>query len=151
MEENHEDWDHHCHIFVSLSTSLVMSSAAHAATSPAMQACSKQWADMKAAGQSAGQTWPHFWSQCSKEAAAKNGSDLLMSRSAKTDEDHRNRSGLLGTRTPAPPRPHRKKTAMPSGIRARRNPVLTVGTTTFSSCLTVCDHCQRLCTIALSV
>ena len=87
MEENHEDWDHHCHIFVSLSTSLVMSSAAHAATSPAMQACSKQWADMKAAGQSAGQTWPHFWSQCSKEAAAKNGSDLLMSRSAKTDKE----------------------------------------------------------------
>jgi len=44
-----------------------------AATSPAMQACSKQWADMKAAGKTEGKTWDSFWSQCSKDFAAKNG------------------------------------------------------------------------------
>jgi hypothetical protein len=43
-----------------------------AAKSPAMEACSAQWADMKKAGKTAGQTWPQFWSQCSKDYAAKN-------------------------------------------------------------------------------
>lgn len=43
-----------------------------AATSPAMEACSKQWADMKAAGKTEGKTWDSFWSQCSKDFAAKN-------------------------------------------------------------------------------
>ena len=47
--------------------------AAWAAKSPAMQACSAQWADMKKAGRTEGQTWPQFWSQCSKDYAAKNG------------------------------------------------------------------------------
>jgi hypothetical protein len=46
--------------------------AAWAAKSPAMQACSAQWADMKKAGRTEGQTWPQFWSQCSKDYAAKN-------------------------------------------------------------------------------
>ena len=49
------------------------SPSALAAKSPAMQACSAQWADMKKAGKSEGQTWPQFWSQCSKDYAAKNG------------------------------------------------------------------------------
>jgi len=44
-----------------------------AATSPAMEACSKQWADMKAAGKTEGKTWPSFWSQCDKDFTAKNG------------------------------------------------------------------------------
>src|SRR5262245_17854171 len=73
-------------LFVALWAAVVASSSAHAAKSPAMAACSKQWADMKAAGQTAGQTWPHFWSQCSKEAAAKDGSDVaLPTKSAKTE------------------------------------------------------------------
>jgi hypothetical protein len=46
-----------------------------AAKSPAMEACSKQWDKMKAAGQTKGKTWPSFWSQCSKDFAAKNGSE----------------------------------------------------------------------------
>jgi hypothetical protein len=37
-----------------------------------MEACSKQWADMKAAGKTEGKTWDSFWSQCSKDFAAKN-------------------------------------------------------------------------------
>jgi hypothetical protein len=49
-----------------------------AATSPAMQACSKQWADMKAAGKTEGKTWDSFWSQCSKDFAAKNGGGEAM-------------------------------------------------------------------------
>jgi hypothetical protein len=43
------------------------------AKSPAMEACSKQWDDLKAAGKTEGKTWPSFWSQCSKDFAAKNG------------------------------------------------------------------------------
>ena len=43
-----------------------------AAKSPAMEACSKQWDDMKAAGKTGGKTWPSFWSDCSKDFAAKN-------------------------------------------------------------------------------
>ena len=44
-----------------------------AAKSPAMEACSKQWDDMKTAGKTGDKTWPSFWSQCSKDFAAKNG------------------------------------------------------------------------------
>ena len=43
------------------------------ATTPAMEACSAKWADLKASGKTKGQTWPEFWSQCSKDFAAKNG------------------------------------------------------------------------------
>jgi hypothetical protein len=47
-----------------------------AATSPAMQACSKQWSDMKKANKvPEGEKWSEFWSQCSKDYAAKNGGD----------------------------------------------------------------------------
>jgi hypothetical protein len=41
-----------------------------AAKSPAMEACGKQWDDMKAAGKTEGKTWPSFWSECSKDFAA---------------------------------------------------------------------------------
>ena len=45
-----------------------------AATSPAMKACSQQWADMKKANKvPEGEKWSAFWSQCSKDFAAKNG------------------------------------------------------------------------------
>jgi hypothetical protein len=51
-------------VFISLFTALsivaLVSSSAQAAKSPAMEACSKQWGDMKAAGQTVGQTWPDF-------------------------------------------------------------------------------------------
>jgi len=44
------------------------------ATTPAMEACSAKWADLKASGKTKGQTWPEFWSQCSKDFAANNPS-----------------------------------------------------------------------------
>jgi hypothetical protein len=54
-------------------------SSAQAAKSPAMETCSKQWNDMKAAGQTGGKTWPSFWSQCSKDFAAKGeGGDVAI-------------------------------------------------------------------------
>jgi hypothetical protein len=61
-------------IVACFATALLMSTSpsALAAKSPAMQACSAQWADMKKAGKTEGQTWPKFWSQCSKDYAAKN-------------------------------------------------------------------------------
>jgi hypothetical protein len=49
---------------------------ADAAKSPAMTFCSGQWADMKKANKvPEGEKWSQFWSQCSKDFAAKNGSD----------------------------------------------------------------------------
>ena len=45
------------------------------AATPAMEACSAKWADLKASGKTKGQTWPEFWSQCSKDFAAKNGTE----------------------------------------------------------------------------
>jgi hypothetical protein len=62
-------------LFIALSVVSLQSSTAHAAKSPAMEACSKQWDDMKAAGKTEGKTWPSFWSQCSKDFAAKNGGE----------------------------------------------------------------------------
>ena len=61
-------------IVACFATALLISTSpsALAAKSPAMQACSAQWADMKKAGKTEGQTWPQFWSQCSKDYAAKN-------------------------------------------------------------------------------
>lgn len=42
-----------------------------AAKSPAMESCSAEWKKMKDAGTvGAGQTWPKFWSKCSKDYAA---------------------------------------------------------------------------------
>lgn len=39
-----------------------------------MKACSQQWADMKNANKvPEGEKWSAFWSQCSKDFAAKNG------------------------------------------------------------------------------
>ena len=54
-----------------------------AAKSPAMEACSKQWDDMKAAGKTEGKTWPSFWSQCSKDFAAKSGEAAAPQKSEK--------------------------------------------------------------------
>lgn len=69
----------HAYIAISAALSfLVLSSLPSlAAKSPAMEACSKQWADMKAAGKTEGQTWPKFWSQCSKDFAAKSGGEAV--------------------------------------------------------------------------
>ena len=47
-----------------------------AAQSTAMQSCSDDWAKMKAANTIPdGQTWPKFWSQCSKDYAAAHPSE----------------------------------------------------------------------------
>jgi len=63
-------------VIVALGTALSVvglnSLPSFAAKSPAMEACSKQWDDMKAAGKTEGKTWPSFWSQCSKDFAANN-------------------------------------------------------------------------------
>ena len=44
---------------------------ATAATSPTMTYCSSLWAELKEAGKTRGQTWPQFWSQCSKNYASQ--------------------------------------------------------------------------------
>jgi hypothetical protein len=48
-----------------------------------------QWADMKKAGKTEGQTWPQFWSQCSKDYAAKNGGSAEPEQPTKTSKKAR--------------------------------------------------------------
>ena len=56
-----------------------------AATSSAMKVCSRQWSVMKKANKvPEGQKWSEFWSQCSKDYAAKNGSETATKKPAKT-------------------------------------------------------------------
>src|SRR6476646_11349907 len=62
------------------------------AATPAMEACSAKWADLKTAGKTKGQTWPEFWSKCSKDFAGaepaqpeKATSKKAPEKSAKTD------------------------------------------------------------------
>src|SRR5215475_13489154 len=58
---------------------------AAATTSSAMKACSHQWSVMKKANKiPEGQKWSDFWSQCSKDYAAKNGADTASEKPAKT-------------------------------------------------------------------
>ena len=74
-------------VAVALGTALsvigLSSLSSFAAKSPAMEACSKQWDDMKAAGKTEGKTWPSFWSQCSKDLAAKSGEAAAPQKSEK--------------------------------------------------------------------
>ena len=54
-----------------------------AARSPAMKFCSGQWADMKKANKvPEGEKWSEFWSQCSKDFAAKNGDEGTAEKAA---------------------------------------------------------------------
>lgn len=96
-------------VTLSLSLACLTPIAASAARNPAMEACSKQWEDMKSAGKTEGQTWPTFWSQCSKDFAAKNGGDAASAdKSAKTATD-------TGTETTPAAKPAKsKKTASKS-------------------------------------
>ena len=50
------------------------------AATPAMEACSGKWADLKAAGKTKGQTWPEFWNQCSKDFAAKSDGQMHVAK-----------------------------------------------------------------------
>jgi hypothetical protein len=58
------------------------SPGAEAAKSRAMTACSGQWDTMKKADRlPKDQTWAQFWSQCSKDFAAKKGTDATAAKS----------------------------------------------------------------------
>jgi hypothetical protein len=68
-------------VILSAAIAAFAGSAAMAATSPAEKACSAQWADLKKANKVPdGQTWPKFWSECSKEFAAKNPTDATAKK-----------------------------------------------------------------------
>src|SRR5438477_12935458 len=55
---------------------LLMALPAIGAKSPAMEYCSGEWAKMKEAKTiPEGQTWPKYWSQCSKDYAAAHASE----------------------------------------------------------------------------
>ncbi|WEK51637.1 MAG: hypothetical protein P0Y66_06525 [Candidatus Kaistia colombiensis] len=56
-----------------------------AGKSTAMASCSDDWAKLKAANKvPSGQTWPKFWSQCSKDYAAANPDGAAAAPAAKT-------------------------------------------------------------------
>lgn len=58
-----------------------------AATSAAIKSCSKQWSDMKRANKvPEGEKWSEFWSQCSKDYAAKNGEGTGTEEKASTEK-----------------------------------------------------------------
>lgn len=73
-------------IALSAGLTLAVLSAAPASAdtkSPAMQACSDKWSQMKADNSvPAGTTWPKFWSQCSKDYAAAHPSDAAAKAAA---------------------------------------------------------------------
>jgi hypothetical protein len=75
MEETMKTGPAFVGLFAAFSAMAFVTLPVLAAKSPAMEACSKQWDDMKAAGRTEGKTWPSFWSECSKEFAAKNGGE----------------------------------------------------------------------------
>src|SRR5262245_38703437 len=57
------------------------------AKSPAMEACSAEWAKMKEAKTiPEGQTWPKFWSECSKEYAAAHGTTTEEATTTTTEK-----------------------------------------------------------------
>jgi hypothetical protein len=68
------------------SMGIMASTGAEAAKSPAMTACSGQWDAMKKADKlPKDQTWAQFWSQCSKDFTAKNGTDTTAAKPATSE------------------------------------------------------------------
>ena len=107
-----------------------------AAKSPAMEACSKQWDDMKAAGKTGGKTWPSFWSDCSKDFAAKNTTEAARLRNLPRPRRSRRRRQLqaFGTRTTTLARRNRKRIATLVGMRTRQKLAHMDGTTISNLC-----------------
>ncbi|MGZ5916005.1 MAG: hypothetical protein ACXWJ4_01555, partial [Methyloceanibacter sp.] len=95
------------------------SPGAEAAKSPAMTACSGQWDTMKKADRlPKDQTWAQFWSQCSKDFAAKKGTDATA---AKSDTSQK-----ASDTTPKEPKIKKKKVAVdesdsPGSSQAKRD------------------------------
>jgi hypothetical protein len=87
-------------VFASLG---MLASPAAVAKSAAMTACSGQWDAMKKADKlPKDQTWAQFWSQCSKDFAAKNGTDTTAAKSSQKSSDT----------TPKEPKTNKKKVAV---------------------------------------
>jgi hypothetical protein len=107
-----------------------------AAKSPAMEACSKQWDDMKTAGKTGGKTWPSFWSDCSKDFAAKKPPKPPRLRNLARPRRSRRRRQLqaFGTRTTTLARRNRKRIATLVGMRTRQKRAPMDGTTISNLC-----------------
>ena len=91
-----------------------------AATSPAMQACSKQWSDMKKANKvPEGEKWSEFWSQCSKDYAAKNGGDTGAGEAASTEKTTKPKKTTAVSEDDSATSAQQKKTATPNGMQTK--------------------------------
>jgi gas vesicle protein len=76
----------------SLAMLVLIPSHSIAARSSALKTCSSQWASLKKAGKTEGQTWPEFWSQCSKDFASKH-QGAASKKAAAVDESDSSGSG----------------------------------------------------------
>ena len=107
------------------------------AATPAMEACSAKWADLKAAGKTKGQTWPEFWSKCSQDFAAKSTEPAKPEQKRRRPK-HVRQQQLMRAILQA--RDNKSKPATRSGVPTRRGPALTAGTTISSSWPSVCSQ-----------
>lgn len=118
------------------------------AATPAMEACSAKWADLKAANKTKGQTWPEFWSQCSKDFAAKNGTEPAQPEKT-TSKKAAAKTAAVDEIPRA--RVNKRKPATRSGIPTSRDPGLMAGTTISSLWPSVCRSIFWRASATLSV
>src|SRR5262245_32055892 len=110
------------------------------AATPAMEACSAKWADLKAANKTKGQTWSEFWSQCSKDFAAKNGTEPAQPE--KTTSKKAAAKRLRLTKAIPQVQATKRKPATTSGVPTRRGPARTAGRTISSSWPGACNRTE---------
>jgi hypothetical protein len=118
------------------SAAILAAPGAQAAESPAMAACSSQWDAMKKDDKTPeGVTWSQYWSQCSKDYAAKHPTAAAAkapksSEPAKATTDAKTEKGSEPAKSATaatPKEPKKKKTAAlnvtdtPSGTQAKRD------------------------------
>ncbi len=111
------------------SAALLAAPGAEAAKSAAMTACSSQWDAMKKDDKTpAGETWSQYWSQCSKDYAAKHPT----AAAAKPEKNDKSAAAEAKTEPPkaaadaTPKEPKKKKTAQnvtdtATGTQAKRD------------------------------
>ena len=110
------------------------------AATPAMEACSAKWADLKAAGKTKGQTWPEFWSQCSKDFAAKNGEPATPEKATSKKAPEKGAKTAAVDESEPQAQVNKRKPATRSGAPTRGDPALMGGMTIFSSWPSACSQ-----------
>ncbi len=113
------------------SAALLAAPSAEAAKSPAMAACSSQWDAMKKDNKTPeGESWSQYWSQCSKDFAAKHPTAAAAKPDAAKPDAAKPETGAEPAKSATdatPKEPKKKKTAAlsvtdtASGTQAKRD------------------------------